>query len=39
VRAYQDVATISRVLARHDPEARKPWSNVRHEQKILSQEG
>src|SRR5712691_9568147 len=37
--AYQDVATIFCVLARHDPEVRKPWSSVRHKQEILSQEG
>jgi hypothetical protein len=38
VRAYQDVSTIFRVLTRHDPEVRKPWSNVRHKREILSQE-
>src|SRR6266446_784061 len=36
--AHQDVATILCVLARHDPEVRKPWPHVRHKQEILSQE-
>src|SRR6266436_1050603 len=30
--AHQDVATILCILARHDPEVRKPWPHVRHKQ-------
>ena len=38
VRAYQDVAAISCIHARHDPERQKPWSNVRYTQVILFHE-
>ena len=39
MRAYQDMATIFCVLARHDLEVWKPCSTVRHKQEILSEEG
>jgi hypothetical protein len=38
VRAYQDIATIPCILARHDPACRKPSSNVRSKHEIVLHE-